>query len=267
MVRILSAIIFHILFCYSFVTGQPYGEFFGTGPRIFNYKLFIEAAVYECDILGNTNDSTALQVAEPGSVFTLVGKRDEEGVIIRFWEWKENPTLNHSLCYSDSLCTKRKYFLLSIKDMEDKCISRYTVRSGFTAGTVLIPIKMRLQHFDFSKDFTVGPVAGIKFRVSPYMRNYINVLAGLGITSVTLDKNSTDGKVKKRMEVPALSPSLGVVLEFNSVTQVGIFCGCDYISDNKNRNLIYHGKPWLSFGLGFTILTKESMPDEGERKQ
>lgn len=226
--------------------------------KIYNYKFVIEAPVYACSITGLVADNSILQVAEPGSVFTVISSKSEDSVIIRFWIWKENPVKNFALCYADSLCTKRKYFLLALADMREKTVPRYNRKPAFTAGTVLIPVKLRLQKFDFSKDFTIGPTAGVKFHLSNYVRNYINVLAGLGITSVTLDKRSTNGKIKRSTEVPALSPSFGFVMEFNNTAQVGLFCGYDYISDNEIKNLIYHDKLWLSFGLGFTILTQES---------
>ncbi|MEO8148887.1 MAG: hypothetical protein ABI723_14675 [Bacteroidia bacterium] len=253
------------LYC-AYAWSQSIETTFGN-EKIYNYKLIIEAPVYECNILGSTAEDVLLQVAEPGSVFTLVGNKDDDTVIIRFWLWKENTTLNYALCYADSLCVTRKYFLMSHEDLKCKTIPRYNRNCSFTAGTVLIPVKMRLQHFDFSKDFTLGPTAGAKFRLSHYMHNYMNILAGLGITSVTLDKRSPKGVVEESIEVPALSPSLGCVLEFNRTTQVGLFCGCDYISDNETQNFIYHGKLWLSFGLGFTILSQESNSSVNEERK
>jgi hypothetical protein len=257
MTRFISYITLPVFSCCCAICQSP-DNLLTVSEKIYNYKFVIEAPVYACSIIGIVAGDAILQVAEPGAVFTVIGSKGADSVIIRFWIWKENPEKNSELCYADSLCTKRKYFLLALADMKEKTVPRYNRKASFTAGTVLIPVKMRLQKFDFSKDFTIGTTAGVKFRLSNYVRNYINVLAGLGITSVTLDKRSTNGKIKQRTEVPAVSPSLGFVMEFNNTAQAGIFCGCDYISDNENKNLIYHGKLWLSFGLGFTILSQES---------
>lgn len=231
-----------------------------------NYKFIIEAPLFSCDILGNTGDSAILAVAEPGAVFTIVGQTDNDSLIIRFWVWKDKPILNNELCFADSLCMKRKYFLLAASDLDKKAVLRYNTRLSFTAGTVLIPVKIRLQKFDFSKDFTVGSTAGIKCRLSPFLKNYINFLLGVGISSVTLDYRSTNGIIEDTFDVPALTPSLGCVFDFNN-TQAGIFLGSDYITNNEEYNFIYHGKLWLSFGMGFTILSQQSEVAEAERKQ
>jgi hypothetical protein len=243
------------LICNSYSFCQP-DDYSTITSKVYNYKLVIEAPLYPCDIVGNVNDSAALQVAEPGSIFTVVSAKNLDTVIIRFWKWKENKVLNFALCYADSLCSTRKYFLLSALDLKNKTMVRYDTKACFTAGTALVPVKLRMQQFDFSKDLTLGPVAGVKFRLSHYASNYVSVLAGMGITSVTLDERSTDGRVEESMEVPALTPSLGVVFEFPNATQVGIFCGWDHIADNENLNLVYYGKLWMSFGLGFSIISK-----------
>src|SRR5688572_18077231 len=141
------------LLCNSlFLCGQPEDYSSSVTDKIYNYKLVIEAPLYRCDIVGTVNDSTALQVAEPGSIFTVVTARDMDSLVIRFWKWKENKALNFALCFADSLCSKRKYFLLAAKDLRMKAVPRFDTRLCFTAGTALIPVKLRVQRFDFSKD-------------------------------------------------------------------------------------------------------------------
>lgn len=244
---------------------QPSRLFDETG-KICNYKVVIEAPVYSCNILGNMLDSLP-QVAEPGAIFTVIGQQQEgEQLIIRFWVWKENDALNKILCYADSMEVKRKYFLLAACDLERKAIARFDRNATFTAGTVLIPFKLRMQRFDFSKDFTLGPSAGVRFRLSHYMKNFVNLMAGMGITSVTVNNHSTKGYIEEEMEVPALTPSLGFVFEFSNSTQAGIFVGWDYISHNESIHLIYHSKPWISFGLGYSLLSQEESSSSEERK-
>lgn len=257
-----------VMLCQLCATAQTYNDNAPLNTRIYNYKLVIEAPLYQCNILGACADSVELQVAEPGSVFTIVGVSDSGKVIVRFWKWKENSALNSALCYADSIGLTRKYFLLSEEDLANKTIPRYDIKPSFTAGTVLIPVKMRLQKFDFSKDLTLGPVAGINFRLSHYKPNFVSVLGGLGITSVTIDEKTTLGAVEEPMDIPALTPSVGFVFEFQNSTQAGIFAGWDFIADNDVMNFIYFGKPWVSFGLGFSILTKgcyDSETDEGSQ--
>jgi len=230
----------------------------------FDYKLLVEVPLYECTILGDLTDST-LMVAEPGYVFTVVNTTGD-AYIIRFWEWKENKALNFRLCFADSLCVKRKYFVVSSPDIGERAALRYSRNPGFTAGTILIPFKLRLQRFDFSKDITLGPAAGVRFRLSHYNPNYVNFLAGMGITSVTLDAHSTDGFLEEDREVPALTPSIGFVFELSNVMQAGMFCGWDYIAHNSEIHFIYHGKTWLSFGLGYSLISVNEEKSERRGK-
>ncbi len=245
-----------ILFSNIFSFCQSSEQYHSNDGKINNYKFIIETPLYSCDILGNVCDTAPIQVAEPGAVYTIIGTTKTDSLIIRFWKWKENPAINFTLCYADSLGIKRKYFLVPYSVIKEKSIPRYDRKACFTAGTVLIPIKLRLKKFDFSKDITLGPVAGVKFRLSNFEQNFFSILAGLGITSITLDSRSTDGKVEEAIEVPALTPSLGFVFDFFNSTQAGLFVGWDFISNNENLHLIYYGKLWISFGLGFSILTK-----------
>jgi len=232
-----------------------------------DYKLLVEVPLYECTIVGERIDSI-LMVAEPGSVFTVINRTADDDLIIRFWEWKENNVLNFRLCFADSLRSMRKYFLVAERDICERAIERYNRNPGFTAGTVLIPIKLRLQKFDFSKDITLGSAAGVRFRLSHYSPNYVSVIAGVGITSVTIDIHSTDGYSEESSEVPALTPSIGFVFELNNVMQAGMFCGWDYISHNDDIHFLYHGKTWLSFGLGYSLISlNEDKPVNSERKK
>ncbi len=85
----------------------------------------------------------------------------------------------------------------------------------------------------------------------------MNFLAGMFIASITVNSRTTKGYITEEVELPALTPSLGFVFEFNNATQAGIFIGWDYISGNENIHLLYHNKPWISFGLGYTLLSQE----------
>jgi hypothetical protein len=220
--------------------------------------------LYECTIRGTAIDSI-LMIGEPGAVFTVVNTTGCDSLIIRFWEWKENKALNMRLCFADSLYSKRKYFTVSKKDIRERVAKRYSHNPGFTAGTILIPFKLRLQKFDFSKDLTLGPAAGVRFRLSHYNPDYVNVMAGMGITSVTIDGHSTDGHIVESSEVPALTPSLGFVFEVNNTLQAGVFCGWDYIAHNDEIHFIYNGKTWLSFGLGYSLISINE--DKGLNKE
>jgi hypothetical protein len=140
-------------------------------------------------------------------------------------------------------------------DLIERVREHFERNTTFTAGTVIIPFKLRVQKFDFSKDVTLGPAIAVRFRISCYKPHYVSLMGGVGITSVTLDRNTTDGIVEEGTEVPALTPSIGLVFELNNTVQTGLFCGWDYVSHNEQFNFIYHGKTWISIGLGYTLIS------------
>lgn len=266
--RLPSYISFALILYNSYSIAQINEEPLPVFAKIYNYKLVIEAPLYECNILGNQTENIEVQVAEPGAIFTIVGKTDSDKLIVRFWKWKENTALNNILCFTDSTGVKRKYFLLAKADLYNKAIPRYDIKPCFTAGTILIPVKLRLQNFDFSKDLTLGPAAGMNIRLSHYKPNFVSVLGGVGITSVTIDGKTSDSITEDPIDVPALTPSIGFVFEFSNSSQAGIFLGWDFIADNETIKMVYYGKPWIAFGLGFSILTKgnyDSEIDEGNQ--
>jgi hypothetical protein len=66
--------------------------------------------------------------------------------------------------------------------------------------------------------------------------------------------------------VPALTPYVGFVFELNNIIQAGVFCGWDYLALNDDIHFIYHGKTWISFGLGYSLISfNEEKPDLEKR--
>lgn len=238
-------------------TGDP-----DTIPHLFHFKLLVEAAIYECDITGKQLSPTP-HAAPAEAIFSKIGTSGNF-VIIRFWKWKDkNAVEQEKFNYADSSKNVRKYFLLSIADFNAKAIPRYRTSPSFTMGTVIVPVKIRTSPFDFSTDVTLGPVAGARFRLSPYTNtNFFNVVTGFGVTHITLDSLNTKGNIMQTSDRPAITLSFGGVLEFSNA-QIGLFVGWDYISQNEQIKWEYQGKPWLSIGLGYTILTHNSNQPPG----
>ena len=121
------------------------------------------------------------------------------------------------------------------------------------AGVLLLPIKIRLGDFDFSKDVTIGTVVGPRWRLSPTRSLFFSVLGGAGIAAVTLDSASTGGIVRQSTDRAAVTLAAGAMLEMNSF-QIGLLFGNDRISEPNRKDWIHHGKPWISLGLGYSLL-------------
>ncbi len=110
MVSLQTNVLFVVLLTNTYTNSQTTDENRYADEKVNNYKFILEVPVQACDILGNEIDTVALQVAEPESVFTVVGCKETDTLIIRFWKWKTKPELNYALCYADTLGCKRKYF-------------------------------------------------------------------------------------------------------------------------------------------------------------
>jgi hypothetical protein len=223
------------------------------------YNLAIDASVIECDINGKTLTGVTNSQVPLNSLFTLIGETTTGDKIVRFWRW--NPKRSTEVKFFKSFNAEEgnqdRYFLLSKADFEKKAIPWYSTRTAaFTFGAVIIPVKIRFSPFDFSKDFTLGTMAGAKWRISHRSSNYFSLLGGFGITSVSLDSASTSGSILKNTDRPAITPSIGAVLAFDDA-QVGLFFGWDLIS-SKEPKWVYHGKTWFSLGLGYTIFSGQS---------
>lgn len=121
------------------------------------------------------------------------------------------------------------------------------------AGVLLLPIKMRLGDFDFSRDVTIGTVVGPRWRLSPTRNVFLSLLGGAGIAAVTLDSGSTNGAVRESTDRAAVAITFGPMLEINSF-QMGLLFGWDRISNPNRDDWVHHGKPWVSLGLGYSLL-------------
>lgn len=175
------------------------------------------------------------------------------------------------------------FFRISKKELNDlnKARKFYSVginSLSFTAGTVVLPIKLRYpseggKYFDFSKDITLGPFIGMRTRISHYNSFFLNVGVNVGISSVTLDKSNafirlestnddTENKIspknsviEKPVDLAAFTHSFGVIFEYENV-QLGLFRGRDRISSTSGYCWTYNNKPWWSIGIGYSILSR-----------
>lgn len=213
-------------------------------PQIESYILLTDAPVYECDIEGHLLGT--VQAAPAFCKFTYIGKRDTF-YIVKFWVWNDSIKKQK---FNATESGDAKYFLIAADVLKEraKTYHRLSFLPGITAGTAIVPIKMRFGDFDFSKDFTIGSTVGASWRISHNHESYVSLLIGFGVTSVTVDT----------VDHAAITPTLGLVFEFPKNIQLGIFTGWDFISKNDLPEWDYQGKTWLSVGIGYTILSKQA---------
>ena len=151
------------------------------------------------------------------------------------------------------------FFAISAADLLHSAVLRQELswRPQVTAGTVILPVKMRFAPFDFSRDFALGLTVGPRWRISRYQPHYVNALFAFNANIVTVDSLSTGGRTRRSADLGALGTAFGLVLDFNG-PQVGVFSGVDWLSrrDQVANDWRYQGRPWLSVGVGFTLFTR-----------
>ena len=239
------------------------------------YEIRSSVPVVACDAIGNKlNNNNSFSVPPYRSKFALVRIKNDS-VVVRFLTWSNNDSLRRSfnnyivsyrgLAGNDSSVTINKFFLMTRNDLDSNCIKVFSTglkNAVFTLGLVTMPMKLRLgKNFDFQGNLSLGTTAGVKMKISKYNTNYLNVLFGASISTVSLDSFSTSGKISGQplTNIAVFSPSLGLVFEFGNA-QAGIFYGWDFLNKSTQSKFdwIYNKKPWISIGFGFSIFTVDS---------
>ena len=217
------------------------------------YEFVIECPLRKCDIIGNTLDST-IYVAPPKSKFTLIELK-QDICIIRFTLLNASKKINQSNLPVEDFSTYTYFYITKAQlDFKARPITRSNL--DLVVGNVITPVKLRFAPFDFTKDITLGSTFGVKYSFAKKQNAAVDGLLGIGVSSLTIDSTSSQGKTQQPVDLLAFSTSLGIVVEFGNA-QVGAFLGFDFIS-NKNQNeyhWIYRNKPWVSFGLGYSIFS------------
>ena len=217
------------------------------------YEFLVECPIYKCNIIGKIIDTTLL-IAPPKSKFMLVDMKQDQ-CIIRFTVLNKKKSLsNKSFSLEDY--TTYTYYSITKAQLDFKASTVKKSDIDLVVGTVITPIKLRYNPFDFSKDISIGTTFGVKYTLNQEKQAAVDCLIGVGISSVSVDSFATHGRTIKNVDLLAFTSSIGIVLELGNA-QVGVFLGFDFIS-NENKikyDWIYQGKPWVSFGIGFSMFS------------
>ncbi|MCU0423392.1 MAG: hypothetical protein MUC81_11330 [Bacteroidia bacterium] len=212
------------------------------------YEFVVECPIYKCNILGKQIDTT-MYIAPPESRFMVVDLRGDFYVIRFIINYHKNNALASGF-------STLSYYTITRPQLDFKARTFKQSQFDFVVGSIITPIKLRFNPFDFSKDLTIGSSFGIKQTLDINKQLAFHYIIGFGVSTAALDSASTKGKIIRTIDLLAFSPSAGLLLEAGNA-QIGIFTGLDFLS---NTNLIryewiYQGKLWLSFGIGYSLLT------------
>lgn len=257
------------------------------------YETRSNIPVFACDLLGRKfYDDDVFAIPPFRSKFAVIKCIGNDSVLVRFLTWSNQPSLYEKFNKPEryeaissmairATATRgntidtvvEKYFLITKGDLDSNCIKVFNdgYRSVvFTFGIITMPMKLRLgKNFDFQGNLSLGTTAGAKMRISKYNPNYINLLFGASISTITLDSFSTKGKVTGQpiTNMAVFSPSLGIVFEFGKA-QAGIFYGWDILnkSNQSKYSWIHNKKPWLSVGFGVSIFNVDSKTNNTQNR-
>ncbi len=264
-----------LIFVFLIVKQIGYSQGLTESPAYYITSNTKPISLKQCNIQGTPIDEKYIIAPFSAQFYKLDESKD--GIIITFLSYSDNEESfqKYNILAGSALVKnskgkyvlqpdERKYFLISKYAFENNCVAVYSRKLKknlqFTSSAVSLPVKLRLNDFDFDKNFSLGLAGGIKNRISKYSSNFINILLALNVSTNDLDSFSTNGKISGQpiKNIATFSPAIGFVFEFGKA-QVGIFYGVDLMSkSNRNKfDWIYHNKPWLSIGFGFSILGKE----------
>lgn len=126
-------------------------------------------------------------------------------------------------------------------------------------GAMTFPFKFRMdkEGMFFTKDISLTGLGGIKFNCRKVKDLSVSIYTGIGLTSVALNPSNTDSTLTETTNRAGASIPIGILLQWKML-QVGVSTGFDLLSKESRDNWRFHGKPWLSFGIGISIFTPES---------
>lgn len=134
----------------------------------------------------------------------------------------------------------------------------------WTFGTVILPLKLRfgdtdskgnnLRYFDFTSEVNVGLSVARRFtRGNTRIIDTYGFLS-LNLSSIPVDSANTHGFQKTKTNASAISPTIGMVINFkNSGLQLIGTIGMDFMAGELGRKWTYRNQPWIGIGVGFSI--------------
>jgi hypothetical protein len=257
-----------IILLFVFMSKLGYGQYYEDYDKSHNYQLTVPT------FFKNFDDNKDVLIPEK-TRFTVIGDFNQDNiiVIIGLFDSKKDEFEKLNLKNSQKKPNKeydisienRKLFILSKKSLSSNAITVFPNIGengswNWAAGLVVLPIKLRnmpKEQRTFSKDLSLGFSGGGKVRLSKYNPTYLNFLVNVGISAITVDKNTTNGKLTTNSERAAMTGAFGVVFE-NHAYQFGLFFGKDRLTaqDQKETDWQFKNKPWIALGLGYSILSK-----------
>ncbi|HXD94703.1 MAG TPA: hypothetical protein VNX01_15965 [Bacteroidia bacterium] len=171
-----------------------------------------------------------------------------------------------------------KFFRLKKRDFDNSCRVNVPAKKlpkwDFTYGPLTVPFKIR-NFFNsgslaFTPNLSLGGAIYGQRKITPNFS--VGGVAGISVSSITLDSVSTKGAVKTSSTGntrPSLTMTAQILIAYKNINVIaGV--GFDFIdiASPIERSWIYQGKPWFGLGIGVNLFnggsTAPQAPSSGQ---
>ncbi|WP_419701601.1 hypothetical protein [Mucilaginibacter sp. NFX135] len=239
------------------------------------YKFISPMTLAKCDENGKAVADTSHHSVAIGWQF-IVQKVVPKGIIISFAQWrvsdvsakggetardKSNKSLNDKYFGSTDVPI---YFLISAADLKSAVRLQHAGTVSLVTGASFIkfrpgsgkPIskdgKDYYKNTDISNDFTLSLLASVKLSKAGANTDFFG-LFGVNFSSIKVTPATSQGFLASETNVGSIAPTIGFEYQIDRV-QFGLLSGIDVLTGDVNRYFVYRGRPWISLGIGFSIL-------------
>lgn len=218
------------------------------------------------------------KVPHPPLKFRIVGAQAQDSkqyVVISFFPITSEPASIKAMAVIHAEDTKDNVFYAIAKDefdqyMKDGFITKMYRRSNCAEYPLCphlayglsfaLPFKLRPRieghNRQIDTDVTFGGYAGIEWRLSNVHDYYLAAVGSAGLALLPINENTTSpSSMSGNGKTPGVSLAAGVVLRLNDF-QLGVLWGRDYAAGDVAGTWIYNTRNWLSFSVGYTLLSK-----------
>lgn len=220
-------------------------------------------------------DNAKSYFAMRGQIFTIQSSETVDsvaGYAIVFWHFgrggkqvKPAPGFRGKTPHVIDSSDNGKVFFVKADDVKSKATASFHKPKGWlSVEGVVLPIKLRFKtkqpggDFDFLQSVSIGPaIAKVWNYGGAFGTSSFSVLAGMNITNVSVDENSTQGVVTSKTTLLGLSPFAGMSYTYSGIS-LSLLTGIDILTGKAGRTWAYRKSPWFGIGVGTAIFSTAS---------
>lgn len=264
------------------------------------YETKASLLIYSADVSGNLTTNTLF--SDSDCFFRIIGTKYSDDVVeyykIKFisksYKEKADTTIQTAVktfntTYVTNAAGNSIVFYIKVTELVNNSLVRKVYKPWSiypTGGVLTMPVKLRFpqeldqngnnkslkERLDFTTDFTIGATGGLKLQISKYRSDYMAFVLGAGLGVVSVNAETTDSTITTDgTKLSAWTVAGGLIFELeigsNNNLQLGLLIGGDFLNRSVGSDWIYHGKPWMSFGVGYSLFNVENKKAKGPISQ